>query len=203
MCRVSASASMASIAPGAKATMTSENFTCVVKAITVTNTAVMAIATANEPAYYIGKYPNNNMTGASSAAGTYVLLTVGMAQDTPLIVTQNDLCTTSCPYSTMMATPSQGIATTVDNSIVIYAAGGNWVSTDGVEVYAMPSGFTQLAAFGDYGANHFDWTDIMVGWELVSTARAAVPVSGTITNDMTGHMSAGAPWTVEIAVAPQ
>jgi len=170
---------------------------------TQTYVAYWKIATTNEPAYYIGKYPNNDMTGASSAAGTYVLLTVGMARDTPIIATQNELCTSNCTYSLAMPTPSQGVDTTVDNSIVIYAAGGNWLSTDGLEVYDMPAGFTQLAAFGDYGAAHFDWTDIMVGWQLVPTARAAVPVSGTITCNQVDHMSMGSPWTVEIAVAPQ
>jgi hypothetical protein len=170
---------------------------------TQTYVAYWKIATTTEPEYYVGKYPNNNMTGASSAAGTYVLLRVGLARDTPAIAFLNETCAPNCTYTSAMPTPSQGVDTTVDNSIVIYAAGGNWVSTDGLEVYDMPTGFTQLAAFGDYGYARFDWTDIMVGWQLVPTARPAVPVSGTITCDQGGHISMGSPWTVEIAVAPQ
>ncbi|HET9988187.1 MAG TPA: hypothetical protein VFQ65_06700 [Kofleriaceae bacterium] len=170
---------------------------------TQTYVAYWKIATTNEPAYYIGKYPNNNTTGASSAAGAYVLLTIGMARDSPSIVTQNEICAPNCTYSLMMPTPSQGVGTTVDNSIVIYAAGGNWLSTDGLDVYDLPAGFTLLTAFGDYGTNRFNWTDIMVGWQLVPTARPAVAVSGMITADQPNHMSMGSPWTVEIAVAPQ
>ena len=49
MCRVSASASMASIAPGANATTTSAKRTWVVSTITATKIAEITIATANEP----------------------------------------------------------------------------------------------------------------------------------------------------------
>ena len=169
---------------------------------TQTYVAYWKIATASEPAYYIGKYPNNHMTGDSSAAGAYVLLTVGLARDTPAIASQHD-CVPTCDYETVMAAPSQGVATTVANSIVIYAAGGNWLMSNGLDAYTMATDFTQLAAFGDYGDNRFNWSDVMVGWQPVPIIRSATPATGTITSNQTNFMSTGSYWSLEIAVAPQ
>src|SRR5712664_1772554 len=73
MCSVSASASMASIAPGANATMMSANLTWVVSAITATKIAEMMLAMANDPSAALTWLSRILLSHVNAALGSFAI----------------------------------------------------------------------------------------------------------------------------------
>jgi hypothetical protein len=158
--------------------------------------AFSKVATGNQPAAYSCTYTNYTSGGA-----TFVLLAIhGANPDTSNFRIENDPCTSSCG-SPQVPAPSSGVTTTAPGSLVVYAAGADWRGQSSTAGFMMPSGFTQLAAFGDKGNGDYWWSTEMVGWELAPTTGPTGTISGTLT-DISGNNVFGSFWSFVIAIAP-
>ena len=85
---------------------------------------------------------------------------------------------------------------TVPGSLVIYAAGVDWLGQDSSTTATLPQGYTKLAAFSDKGEStlDFQWTSQMVGWQIVQTTDTTGPLTGQFDGGVTG-----VPWAIALA----
>lgn len=146
----------------------------------------------NEPATYTATYGS----GAGSSCATISLIAVSGANPAaPINVFVNEYNAAS-PQDPVIAA-STGVTTTVANTLLIYAAGSDWLSQTGSSTYVLPTGFTQLTAFGDHGNSQWEWTSQMIGYK----AQAAIGPTGAISGTMDSTIN-GMPWSAVIAIAP-
>lgn len=146
----------------------------------------------NEPATYTATYGS----GAGSSCATISLIAVSGANPAaPINVFINEYNAAS-PQDPVIAA-SSGVTTTVANTLLIYAAGSDWLSQTGSSTYVLPTGFTQLTAFGDHGNSQWEWTSQMIGYKPQPAIGATGPISGTMDSTINGM-----PWSAVIAVAP-
>lgn len=161
---------------------------------------------ATEPAVYSETYRYAMMT---SGAATITLLAVtGYDQENPInasISWDADLVQSDPANVT-----SPGVTTTVDNTLLIYAAGADWEGESGTNTFNPPDGFTLLTSFGDRGpltdaTKNWDWTSQMVASKvfpmagetgMLMASMAAVNSANTSTRIM------GEGWDVLLAIAP-
>lgn len=147
----------------------------------------------NEPATYTGTYGNGK--GSSSATMTLIAVS-GANQTAPINYFYQQYATGSNVNPVPANNP--GVTTTVDDCLLIYAAGVDWVGAVNSNTFTQPSGFTQLAALGDRGDNTWDWTSQMVGQKPHPTKGPTGAINGTLTS----ASSSGLGWSVVVAVAP-
>ena len=153
---------------------------------------------ANEPATYTGTY----LPGIStSGAATITLLAIGGADPTTPIEA-------FVPYDQgkddhdPIDVGSPGLTTTVDNSLLVYAAGADWHGEGGRNTFTAPDGFTQVAAFGDRNID-WDWTSETVAWKTQATAGVVPPIVASTSAVHTGDSTpiVGSGWSTLMAIA--
>ncbi len=146
----------------------------------------------HEPASYAGVYGQ----GIGSAAATISLLAVsGVDRLAPI----DAMSATFQPGGGMtpVVGASDGVTTHVPHCTLLYASGADWLGEGGSNTFEPPAGFTLLAALGDHGNDHWQWTSQQVAFKSQDAAAATGPISGSLT----GTFNATA-WTVVLAIAP-
>ncbi len=135
-----------------------------------------------------------------SAATTIALLAVtgyDRARQKPIAdsVYAIELGTTGTMPSTAT---SPGVATTVLDTLVVWATGSDWLGTSGgSNTFTAPSGFTSLVTLGDHGNMMFDWTSEQIAYQVKAQPGMTGQIQGTLTG--TGR---GTPWDVVLAIPP-
>lgn len=157
------------------------------------------IATGSEPVQISGTY---NMAVSSSHAATVSLLAItGYDPANPIeafLPTDHQTATDPADVG------STGIVTTVDNSLLIYAAGADWTPNNGTNAASLPSDYTLVTSIADRDT-HWDWTSQVIG----SAYKAQAGATGALTNTLTGinfsdgttHIPGGG-WAVLLAITP-
>jgi hypothetical protein len=97
--------------------------------------------------------------------------------------------------------PSSGVATTIPDSLLIFAGGVDWEPTDvgSTATFTEPAGFTALEELCDNGGIQFDWSTVMIASKPAPTPGPATAVMGSVGSN---PLRVGMPWSVEIALAP-
>jgi hypothetical protein len=153
---------------------------------------------ASEPTLYTGTYGPSS----TSAAATVSLVAVtGYDPVVPINVSLPwDYPDDADPAN--ISTP--GVTTTVDNTLLIYAAGVDWHGEDGQNTYVPPDGFTMITTLGDE-VTKWQWTSQMIASKVQpasgATGMLADTTLGVKSADTAVHIP-GAGWTVLVAIAP-
>lgn len=147
----------------------------------------------NEPSKYTGTYG----PGIASGSSTITLLAISGAHPTnPIDMFQETYGATSAQNPVIPTSP--GVTTTKTNTLLVFAAGADWLNQTGSNTFVLPPGFTQLAAFGDHGNSQWDWTSQMIGTKPMPAAGA----TGTLSGELDAATINGYPWAVVVAIAP-
>lgn len=140
-------------------------------------------------------YAKSYIGSLNSAASAITLLAVTGADPTTPI--EAAPYTISATYQAPVILASDGVTTTAPDSLVIFAGGADWGGPDQTAAFMPPPGYDVLDAFSDRGGITFQWTTLLVAHKVVHAVGATGAEMGSITANSTG-----APWTIEIAIAP-
>lgn len=146
------------------------------------------IATATEPDHYGGP-----IMAVSSGAFTATLLDIPKAG---AIALQHRTASTGENPVHNIADP---VTITIPNTLVIFAANTNWLSSTSTFSTTPPDGYTPLASFGDKDNQDFWWTTQQVAYAYYATAQTTPTLTGTTTS---GNI-VGESWALTIAIQPQ
>lgn len=154
---------------------------------------------AGEPGTYSNSYASMNTSGAATV--TLVAIT-GYNPGQPI----NASLPIAYPDDADPAvTTSPGVTTTVDNTLLVYAAGVDWHGQDGKNTNQLPDGFSTLTFIGDRNTE-WEWTSQVVATKIQSTAGPTGELAGSMAGvksaDDTVHIP-GAGWDVVLAIAPK
>lgn len=157
------------------------------------------IADGTEPVQLTGTY--NTAISSSHAATVSLLAITGYDTANPIeAFLPTDHQTPTDPADV----GSTGIVTTIDNSLLIYAAGADWTPNNGMNAASLPSDYTLLTSVGDR-KTHWDWTCQVIAQTYQAQAGATGAVMNTLTginySDGTTHIPGGG-WAVLLAIAP-
>lgn len=154
---------------------------------------------AGEPALYAESY---QFTGKNGGSTTVSLVAVtGYDPQAPINAFRAwDYPTNTDPVDIS----SPGLTTTADNSLLVFAAGADWVGENGFETVTEPDGFTKVTSFGDMN-DRFDWSTEYIASKVQPAAgpTGAIVASTSAVNISDGTVRIpGAGWDVVVAIAP-
>jgi hypothetical protein len=147
----------------------------------------------NEPTVYAKPYVGPLGSGASTIT---LLAVTGADPTTPIVASPYKI---SAVYDDPAVLASDGVTTTAPDSLVIFAGGADWAGPDQTATFMQPPGYDVLDAFSDRGGLTYQWTTQLVADRVV---HAVGPTGTEMGSIMATQSAGGAPWTVEIAVAP-
>lgn len=145
-------------------------------------------ATSSEPDHYGG-----NIMAVQSGAFTATLLDIPKAG---AIALQHRTASTGENPVHNIADP---VTITVPNTMVIFAAGADWLASTNSFSTTPPDGYTPLASFGDTDNQDFWWTTQQIAYAYYATAQTTPTLTGTTTS----NNIAGQSWALTIAIEPQ
>ena len=144
-------------------------------------------ATATEPDHYA-----QNIMAVSSGAFTATLLDIPKAG---AFVVQHRTASTSENPVHNTADP---VTISAPNTMVIFAAGADWLSSTNTFSTAPPTDYTPLASFGDRDNQDFWWTTQQIAYAYYPTPQTTPTLTGTSTSQNISGQS----WAVTIAIEP-
>jgi hypothetical protein len=154
------------------------------------------VATASEPDHYQGA-----INAVSSGACTVTLLAIPKANAASLAV-QHKVAPACGSGGGCGENPVHNIAdpvtTTVDNTMVIFAAGVDWLDQTAMFSTTPPTDFITLASFGDRDTQDFWWTTQLVAYKIYGAPQTTPTLTGTTASTSINGQS----WAVTIAIEP-
>ncbi len=146
---------------------------------------------SNEPAVYMQPYG----PGINSASAAIALVAVSGVDPSNPITAHDHLEAAGGMTPPVAITPS--VTTTVASSLLIYAAGADWLVQGGNNTFDPPSGFTKLASFGDNGDDTWNWTSLAIAYSVQANPGPSGAITGTLQSPYNGIA-----WGVDLAIAP-
>ncbi len=153
-----------------------------------------------EPDFYAGTYVQQGVSTSASAAIALIAI-AGTDPTTPISASNvNDTVGVS---SDPAVAHSDGVTTTVADSLVLFATGADWTVENGRNTYVPPSGYQPLASFGDRDS-HWNWTDLEIAYRTQAAPGPSGALDATLvgTGDLNGMTEAGGAWGVALAIVP-
>jgi hypothetical protein len=152
------------------------------------------IATASEPDHY-----EANIDNVNSGACAVTLLAIPKAGNLAVQHRVAPMCGSAggCGENPVnnIADP---VTTTVDNTMVIYAAGVDWLDQTAMLSTTSPAGYTTLASYGDKDTQDFWWTSLLVAYKIYTDPQTTPAIVGTSTSTGINGQS----WALTIAIEP-
>jgi hypothetical protein len=149
-------------------------------------------ATASEPDHYEGA-----ILAVSSGACTVTLLAIPKAGNISVQHRVAPTCGSGCGENPVINI-ADPVTTTVDNTMVIFAAGADWLDQTAMLSTMAPTGYTTLASFGDRDAQDFWWTTQLVAYTIYTDPQTTPTLMGSTTSSSIN----GESWAVTIAIEP-
>lgn len=152
------------------------------------------VATAAEPDHYEGA-----IFSVSSGACTVSLLAVPKAGNFTVQHRFAPQCGSAggCGENPVhqLADP---VTTNVANTMVIYAAGADWLDQTDTFATTPPDGFAPLASFGDKDNQDFWWTNQQIAYKIYDVPQTTPLLMGSTATGSTNGQS----WALTIAIEP-
>jgi hypothetical protein len=152
------------------------------------------VATATEPDHYAGTLLN-----ISSGAFTVSLLAIPKAGNFAIQHRFAPQCGSAggCGENPVhqVADP---VTTTVANTMVIYAAGADWLDQTDTFASTPPDGYMPLASFGDRDNQDFWWATEQLAYKIYDVPQTTPALMGTTTSGSTN----GQAWALTMAIEP-
>lgn len=153
------------------------------------------VAGAAEPSHYGGAIDN-----VSSGAFTVSLLAIAKAGSFAIQHRTAPMCGSAggCGENPVMNI-ADPVTTTVANTLVLFAAGADWLDQTATLTTMAPTDYTMLASFGDRDNQDFWWTTQFIAYKLYGAPQTTPTLTGSTTSS---HIN-GQSWALTIAIEPQ